>query len=176
MPNSIILFFVLSISTFSFSQRHKKDQFVSKSGFTINEGDEIELGIGTLSNGNFKFIFYSGSVMEAIIDADQNTNHSAKKPLDKKYSSEKVKINKIKNGNLFFKKRSIGSYNIIGEAAVQVGEIVIPQKYRMYYQNKDKSEQRFSIADELTKLKKLYDDGVLTKEEFEAQKKKLLGN
>jgi hypothetical protein len=33
-----------------------------------------------------------------------------------------------------------------------------------------------SVADELTKLKKLMDEGVLTKEEFEAQKKKLLEN
>lgn len=34
--------------------------------------------------------------------------------------------------------------------------------------------ETLSVADELTKLKKLYDEGVLTKEEFEAQKKKLL--
>jgi hypothetical protein len=32
-----------------------------------------------------------------------------------------------------------------------------------------------SVADELGKLKNLFDDGVLTKEEFEAQKKKMLG-
>lgn len=32
----------------------------------------------------------------------------------------------------------------------------------------------FSIADELLKLKKLMDEGIITKEEFEAQKKKLL--
>ena len=31
-----------------------------------------------------------------------------------------------------------------------------------------------SVADEIAKLKKLYDDGILTKEEYEAQKKKLL--
>ena len=33
-----------------------------------------------------------------------------------------------------------------------------------------------SKADDLTKLKKLLDDGVLTKEEFEAEKKKILDN
>ncbi len=33
-----------------------------------------------------------------------------------------------------------------------------------------------SVADELTKLKKLYDDGILTKDEFETQKKKLLND
>jgi len=34
---------------------------------------------------------------------------------------------------------------------------------------------QFSVADELTKLKKLLDDGAITKKEYEAQKKKLLG-
>ena len=34
---------------------------------------------------------------------------------------------------------------------------------------------RISVADELTKLKTLLDQGVLTQAEFEAQKKKLLG-
>lgn len=37
-----------------------------------------------------------------------------------------------------------------------------------------KQGNSLSVADELTKLKKLYDDGILTKDEFEAQKKKLL--
>ena len=32
----------------------------------------------------------------------------------------------------------------------------------------------YQTIDELAKLKKLYDDGVLTKKEYEAQKKKLL--
>ena len=35
---------------------------------------------------------------------------------------------------------------------------------------------RLSVADELTKLKALLDQGILTQAEFEAQKKKLLGN
>ncbi|MEE6186938.1 SHOCT domain-containing protein [Niabella digestorum] len=36
------------------------------------------------------------------------------------------------------------------------------------------SSQNYSKADELSKLKKLLDEGVLTQEEFEAEKKKLL--
>jgi len=31
-----------------------------------------------------------------------------------------------------------------------------------------------SVSDEITKLKKLFDDGVLTQEEFDSRKKKLL--
>lgn len=41
-------------------------------------------------------------------------------------------------------------------------------------QSNSTTNKQSSVADELTKLKKLYDDGILTKDEFEAQKKKLL--
>ena len=42
--------------------------------------------------------------------------------------------------------------------------------------SKKTNHQTVSKADELSKLKKLMDDGVLTKEEFEAEKKKILEN
>ncbi|TXH20867.1 MAG: SHOCT domain-containing protein [Chitinophagaceae bacterium] len=41
---------------------------------------------------------------------------------------------------------------------------------------KNPTTQTISKADELIKLKKLMDDGVLTKDEFEAEKKKILEN
>jgi len=45
-----------------------------------------------------------------------------------------------------------------------------------YTEPSNKSTQpNFSSADEILKLKKLADEGVLTKEEFEAKKKQLLG-
>ncbi|MDR0659971.1 MAG: SHOCT domain-containing protein [Prevotellaceae bacterium] len=41
-------------------------------------------------------------------------------------------------------------------------------------ESKTSTAPAFSVADELLKLKKLLDEGIITKEEFEAQKKKLL--
>ena len=38
-----------------------------------------------------------------------------------------------------------------------------------------KNEKNFSVADEIRKFKSLLDDGIITQEEFDAQKKKLLG-
>ncbi len=43
-----------------------------------------------------------------------------------------------------------------------------------YSEPKSTTESMTSIADELKKLKELLDSGVLTKEEFESQKTKLL--
>jgi len=44
--------------------------------------------------------------------------------------------------------------------------LIVPDEFR--------NKQNGSIADEIGKLNKLYKEGTLTKEEFEAQKKKLL--
>lgn len=38
-----------------------------------------------------------------------------------------------------------------------------------------KSQSTISVADEIVKLKKLLDDGIITIEEFNAKKKELLG-
>lgn len=60
--------------------------------------------------------------------------------------------------------------------AMETGEVVVEGINDGKENEKDEKPdgQPASVADELAKLKKLYDDGVLTKEEFEAQKKKLL--
>ena len=47
--------------------------------------------------------------------------------------------------------------------------------YREFYGEDKIQAGKKSVADELTKLDKLYNDGVLNKEQFEAAKKKLLG-
>ena len=59
--------------------------------------------------------------------------------------------------------------------AINSAEIVVPEEFRP----KQKPlvvemNQNISVADELIKLKKLMDEGVITNEEFQSQKKKLL--
>ncbi len=50
----------------------------------------------------------------------------------------------------------------------------LKEAIKNYTPTKEDKSQSTSVADELTKLKKLYDDGVLTKDEFQAEKRKLL--
>ena len=49
------------------------------------------------------------------------------------------------------------------------------KNYRKFYGENKIQAGKKSVADELTKLNKLYNDGVLNKEQFEAAKKKILG-
>ena len=82
-----------------------------------------------------------------------------------------------KNGYSYYPIINVGAirYEVDIENAISVGEIVVPDEF------KPKKEgpvvvvkQEVSVADEIAKLKKLLDDGVLTQAEFDAQKKKLL--
>ncbi len=69
-----------------------------------------------------------------------------------------------------------GRYEIDVDNAIASGELLVPEEFRPKPKGTTVVEvkQKISVADELVKLKKLLDDGILTKEEYDAQKKKLL--
>jgi hypothetical protein len=53
------------------------------------------------------------------------------------------------------------------DKAIESGELSVPDQYK-------NQNGKLSVADEIAKLNKLYQDSIITKEEFEAGKKKLL--
>jgi hypothetical protein len=74
----------------------------------------------------------------------------------------------------------IVNYWIELDQAIEAGEIVVPEPYAAKLDINKKNapvviqQNSVSVADEIKKLKSLFDSGVLTKEEYETQKKKLL--
>jgi len=150
----------------------ENDTLYTTYGYKITVGQEIKLGTGTRDNGDFKFISVSRNSWMAP--------GPKQAPLRKKSNHHVAVVKKIvqhgnaKNGYIFY--AIIGVDDIVNyecevEDAIAAGEIVVPDEYK---HNPNKPGQSISVADEITKLKKLYDDGVITKEEFETQKKKLL--
>lgn len=83
-----------------------------------------------------------------------------------------MKIEVIKKGYIKYAVFTLGivNYEIDIENAINTGEV----ESSGIKNDKNKSSNNFSVADELSKLKKLFDDGVISKEEFDEQKKKLL--
>ncbi len=151
-----------------FSQK-KNDSLVTSIGWVIRQGDYIQLRNGTMDNGRFKFI----QSPEAV-GGSSALSHLPNKFGNKKYKVTKIKIFRgsqipvISIGKIMgFENR----FDVEIEGAISSGEIIVPEEYR-----KSQSATGPSKADELAKLKKLLDDGVLTKEEFEKEKKKLLDN
>lgn len=154
------------------------------SGFVIKVGEKVKLGRGTMPDGTFKYIRANAASLFSYSGPNANSANSAN-ALMYSYNGLMGEVARIENrGNkrrgyvtyLILKLGLPARYEVDLDNAIQSGEIVIPDEFKP----KEKPLQveikggSFSLADELIKLKKLLDDGILTKEEFEAQKKKLL--
>lgn len=158
--------------------RLKKDTLYTSSGFKIADGQDVKLGRGSLPNGDFKYITISSTSWLTAGDGKQEA-------VGRKWNGHLFKVKKFrKEGS---KKRGYTYYLVLGggnivnyecdiESAIATGEIDVPDQFKPQSQQAQivQIKQETSIADELAKFKKLYDEGVLTKEEYEAQKKKLL--
>jgi hypothetical protein len=159
--------------------------YVTTVGYTIKAGDELILGKGTLPNKFFAFIYQSpmGYFSETTMDASNRKN------LISTFAGKKVKVKRLQS---YGTKRTgynvvavVGAGDIVNywielDQAIEAGEIVVPEPYASKLDINKKNapivvqQNSVSVADEIQKLKGLYDSGVLTKDEYESQKKKLL--
>ncbi|KQM19842.1 SHOCT domain-containing protein [Chryseobacterium sp. Leaf201] len=183
---SIILIFTNAFSQEKDAARSRMvgDTLITRSGFKINVGQDINLGTGSTPDGDFKFIRRNSTGFGTIMTmTDSNSYNKSQFSLPRNMAGHKGKVVKIvvrgnqRIGQTFEPLITFGSgrYEIDVDNAIAVGEIIVPEEFRP----KPKAaivelKQNISIADELTKLKKLLDDDILTKEEYEIQKKKLL--
>jgi len=142
---------------------------ITKHG-TFHKGDTLKVGLGSDPNGDFKFIYQPAN---DLLGTDQVN-------FPKMYASTRLIVKYFKEWESH--KFGLKQFTVVGfpsrngvvelEAAIEAGEIIVPN-----FKPKQLNQvPQFSVADELTKLKRLFDDGVLTKDEYESQKKKLLGN
>jgi hypothetical protein len=159
--------------------------YITNVGYTVKPGDELMLGKGTLPNKFFAFIYQSpmGYFSETTVDA------STRKSLISTFARKKVKVKRLQS---YGTKRTgynvvavVGAGDIVNywvelDQAIEAGEVVVPDPYASKLDINKKNapvviqQNTVSVADEIKKLKELYDSGVLTKEEYESQKKKLL--
>jgi hypothetical protein len=159
-----------------------------KNGTILRTGDNIYLGNPTGCYENcFENIFHEPTEMIPKITNKFTKNVYAL------YADEKVSIKKIKQitkddekiwlVTLYYLPKKENFYCYF-EKAFESGEIVIPQidnitnkqeiKQAETQEIQEKNTTGFSVADEIRKLKTLLDEGIITKEEFEKQKTKLL--
>ena len=177
MKKTILLFLLIAFMKDGFCQdpplpRIVNDTLYTSSGYKITVDQEIKLGIGTRDNGDFKFITVSKNSWLTAPSAKQasmrktSNHHTAIVKKLKQDGNEK----KGYTYSIIIGVGDIVNYQCDVDNAIAAGEIVVPDQYKPKQANGSTS-----VADEIAKLKKLYDDSVITKEQFEAQKKKLLG-
>lgn len=158
------------------------DTLHTQSGYKIVDGQNLKIGTGTMPDGDFKYIRIAATSLFQYSGTDRSAvNSSNSLPASNRgFSYKVVRIDKYgskKRGWAYYPIINVGAirYQVDIDNAIASGEIEVPEQYRP----KPKAlvvevKQQVSVADEIAKLKKLYDEGILTKEEYEAQKKKLL--
>ncbi|WP_263601500.1 SHOCT domain-containing protein [Chryseobacterium sp. PET-29] len=191
MKKNLTSLLILLIFANTFSQQKDDmqpklvgDTLITKSGFKIIIGQDINLGTGSTPDGDFKFIRRNSTGFGTIMMmTDNNSYNKSQLSLPRNMAGHKGKVVKIvvrgnqRIGQTFEPLITFGSgrYEIDVDNAIAAGEIIVPEQFKP----KPKAaivelKQNISIADEIVKLKRLLDDGILTKEEYDIQKKKLL--
>jgi hypothetical protein len=169
-----ILFLLLWMPAISIAQtpphsRYVNDTLYTTSGFKIYKGQTLYFGKGTGRDGKFKYINIKSETPPTSL-----ANNSIVVKKLKNYGVSILGNGYIEIiGHIVYKDGSKGSVDIhmafdraIEDALDIPSELIVPDEYR--------NKKRPSVADEIEKLDKLYKKGTITKEEFEAEKKKLL--
>lgn len=148
--------------------------FTTTAGTLVRIGDTLHLGRGTLPTGEFQFVYVPANVFtgsKQVNFSSQLTNLTVRvKDLrfqhSKLYGDKTVAVIKANTLN--------GCVDL--NAAEEAGEIITAHTRRAAVSAAAPSTTTSppSMADELLKLKTLYDKKVLTKAEYDAQKAKLL--
>jgi len=175
--NYKIIFLILNLfaASFVFSQSESittKKKIITPievSGITINTGDIIKLGMGSAADGSFKHIRFIGGFNNPLNQADTRMNNREGKV--KFFKDDSVS----EGGSKYYVFTKFVCIDI--ESALLDGELLEingePLNSKTKKENAVSSE---STASQLLKLKELLDAGLLTREEFDEEKKKILNN
>lgn len=159
-----------------------KDGYTTKLGWELKPGDTINLGIGSGDRQLFSYIYSSPASFSQMMDSSTQITY-----LDNDYNNSIAIIKKF--GAKGRKKIGYKAYAVVGigefenywveiEDAIEYGEVIpndpkfAPEKEIMEVKVVGQTSDKY---DKLAKLKVLLDEGVLTKEEYEAEKTKILG-
>jgi hypothetical protein len=167
----LISFIVNLNSLFGQVPRFSNDTLYTTSGFKIYKGQELQFNKGTGKNGAFRFVKLSGQVSSSTTI----------------FTDKKIIVHKVKNfaisslGNAYITitskiKFNDGStlpitFDLVFDKAIESfpgldSELIVPEEF--------KRRSSFSSADEIMKLYKLYQDSIISKEDFEKLKAKII--
>lgn len=158
-----LIFILLLLSSLNvFSQ--KITEYNASNGVLYKVEDSIKLGRGSGENGNF--VYFSTGGWAYAANGGETAGY-----LNHTFAGTTVNIKKIKKVQekivFIVGAGGVTNYNLIIEDAIATCEIENCNK-------NNTNTQEPSKLDELKKLKELFDSGVLTQEEFDSEKKKIL--
>ena len=158
----------------------RNDSLFTRSGYIIIAGQDLKIGSGSAPDGDFKYISISQtSLMYGT--SDNRSMANGYNSLSRQNAHHAFKVVRIdergnkKHGFYYYPIINVGAtrFQVDIDDAIASGEIVIPVEFKK--QQTAAAVPQEDVYDKLTKLKKLLDDSAITQQEYDAQKKKLLG-
>jgi len=165
-----LLMVLIAAPLLSFSQGITS--YKATNGITYHLNDTIRLGKGSNANGSFVYIEDYGP--GPIPPPDPNRAPSGRS-LPKQFSNSTVLLKAIRKTSLNGVDKYIFMVNPGGlfRFTMYIDDAISACEVKPCAADEAKVG---SVADEIKKLKALLDQGAITKAEYEAQKKKLLGD
>ena len=155
------------IPLLTLAQKNQKlDSYTASNGVTYTKGDIISIGKGSGDNGIFTYITISGIMQTAGAQSQNSLQPSSAMTEVEIKRIKKYNYKSIKGVFMYVGIGGVSNYMVNIERAIEECE-VLPCNSNSDIVVVDKYEQ-------LSKLKELLDSGVLTKEEFESEKSKIL--
>lgn len=147
--------------------------YTASNGITYNIGDTVKLGRGSATNGDFLYLQLGGWAAVAGYDQTKGTDQNN---IGRGYSGLAVTIKKIKKYKFKGQEKvyfivgggNISNYNLMIEDAIASCEVADCKE------NKPTETKTTDKYDKLKKLKELLDQGIITQEEYDKEKKKIL--
>jgi hypothetical protein len=167
---NILIAFLLITPVIGFAQKLK--EYHASNGKTYHPGDTIRVGLGSMPDGNFKYIQIN-QLLPGPPDPRRSNSMNARKDMSGSgYVIKKIQnVRQMGGGDktvITIRTGGLPTCDIWIDEAIQACEVT------PCADQKSGTASQYSVADELLKLKKLLDAGGITQAEYDAQKKKLL--
>lgn len=165
----IILLLLLLLPFAGIAQKLKA--YRASNGKTYHAGDTVKVALGSMPNGDFKYILIN-PLLPTPPRRNSSDLNAHKDMAHGNYVIKKIVKSTPPGGaeKVVFTIRTGG----LPTCDIWIEEAIASCEVAPCSSQQTDTAGKFSVADELTKLKKLLDDGAITQAEYDAQKKKLL--
>lgn len=179
----IIALFLAGLYSAQSVIKYENDTLTTSTGYKVYEGLNLKIGTGSMGDGDFKFIRTNAS---SLMNYSSSTGYKGlanqANSFGRSNSGLSFKVKKImsrgskKNGYVFYAKIGSGliNYEVDVENAIKFGELVVPEEFMPKVRNPMQTISTESKYDKLKKIKDLKDSEILTEEEYQKEKEKIM--